>query len=164
MKLDITKVANVILYLLDEKVLHLNDRKLSILIFLMDFSHLENCGEKIFGEEYIKEKRNPEPIVISEIFDIIANQEDLDEEDERLFLIQELLDYVDIEILKNDKFIELEFIKMDEEFDEELFSKEEMKTIKKITEKYKDETARKIANACFQIEKVRKTDIGEIII
>lgn len=164
MKLDITKIANVILYLLDEKVLHLNDRKLSILLFLMDFNHLENCNEKIFGEEYIKDKRNPEPSVISEIFDIIANQEDLDEDDERLYLIQELLDYVDIEILNNDKFIELEFIKMEEEFDEELFSKEEMKTIKKITEKYKDETARKIANACFQIEKVRNTALNEVII
>ena len=164
MKLDITKVANVILYLLDEKVLHLNDRKLSILLFLMDFNHLENCGDKIFGEEYIKDKRNPEPSVIAELFDIIANQEDLEEDDERLFLIQELLDYVDIEILKNDKFIELEFIKMEEEFDEELFSKEEMKTIKKITEKYKEETARKIANACFQIEKVRNTTLNEVII
>lgn len=164
MKLDITKVANVILYMLDEKVLHLNDRKLSILLFLMDFNHQENCGDKIFGDEYIKDKRNPEPSVISEIFDIIANQEDLDEEDERLFLIQELLDYVDIEILTKEKFIELEFIKMEEDFNEELFSKEEMKTIKKIVEKYKKETPRKIANACFQIDKVRKTTLNEIII
>lgn len=164
MKLDITKVANVILYLIDEKVLHLNDRKLSILLFLMDFNHQKNCGEKIFGEEYKKEKRNPEPLVLSEIFDIIANQEDLEENDERLFLIQELLDYLDIEILTKEKFIELEFIKVDEEFDEEQFDKDEMKTIKKIVEKYKDETARKIANACFQIDEVRKTAIGEIII
>ena len=164
MKLDITKVANVILYMLDEKVLHLNDRKLSILLFLMDFNHQENCVDKIFGDEYIKDKRNPEPSVISEIFDIIANQEDLDEEDERLFLIQELLDYVDIEILTKEKFIELEFIKMEEDFNEELFSKEEMKTIKKIVEKYKKETPRKIANACFQIDKVRKTTLNEIII
>jgi len=164
LKLDITKIANVILYLLDEKVLHLNDRKLSILLFLMDFNHLENCGTKIFGEEYKKDKRNPEPIVISELFDIIANQEDLDEEDERLFLISELLEYLDIEIITNDKFIELEFIKMDEEFDEELFSKEEMKTINKVVEKYKDETARKIANACFQINKVRDTALNETII
>ena len=164
MKLDITKVANVIIYMLDEKVLHLNDRKLSILLFLMDFNHLENCAEKIFGEEYIKDKRNPEPAILSEIFDIIANQEDLDEEDERLFLIQELLDYIDIEIITKEKFIELEFIKMDEEFDESLFEKEEMKTIKKIVEKYKEETARKIANACFQIDKVRETQLNEVII
>ncbi|PLY06202.1 MAG: DUF4065 domain-containing protein [Arcobacter sp.] len=164
MKLDITKVANVIIYMLDEKVLHLNDRKLSILLFLMDFNHLENCNTKIFGDEYIKDKRNPEPTILSEVFDIIANQEDLDEEDERLFLIQELLDYIDIEILTKEKFIELEFIKMDEEFDESLFEKEEMKTIKKIVEKYKEETARKIANACFQIDKVRETQLNEVII
>jgi len=164
LKLDITKVANVIIYMLDEKVLHLNDRKLSILLFLMDFNHLENCNTKIFGDEYIKDKRNPEPTILSEVFDIIANQEDLDEEDERLFLIQELLDYIDIEILTKEKFIELEFIKMDEEFDESLFEKEEMKTIKKIVEKYKEETARKIANACFQIDKVRETQLNEVII
>ena len=164
MKFDITKIANVILHMVDENVLHLNDRKLSILLFLMDFNHIENCGEKIFGEEYIKDKRNPEPKILAELFDIIANQEDLDEEDERLFLIQEILDYIDIEVITKDKFIELQFIKMEEEFDESLFEKEELKTINKVITKYKDETARKIANACFQIEKVRKTELNEIII
>ena len=164
MKFDITKIANVILHMVDENVLHLNDRKLSILLFLMDFNHIENCGEKIFGEEYIKDKRNPEPKILAELFDIIANQEDLDEEDERLFLIQEILDYIDIEVITKDKFIELQFIKMEEEFDESLFEKEELKTIDKVITKYKDETARKIANACFQIEKVRKTELNEIII
>lgn len=164
MKLDITKVANVVLYMIDENVLHLNDRKLSILLFLMDFNHLENCEDKIFGDEYIKDKRNPEPKILSELFDIIANQEDLEEEDERLFLIQELLDYIDIEIETNEKFIELKFIKMEEEFDESLFNKEELKTINKVIEKYKNETARKIANACFQIDKVRETTLNDIII
>ena len=164
MKLDITKVANVVLYMIDENVLHLNDRKLSILLFLMDFNHLENCEDKIFGDEYIKDKRNPEPKILSELFDIIANQEDLEEEDERLFLIQELLDYIDIEIETNEKFIELKFIKMEEEFDESLFNKEELKTINKVIQKYKNETARKIANACFQIDKVRETTLNDIII
>ena len=164
MKFDITKIANVMLYMLDEKVLHLNDRKVSILLFLMDFKHMENCSDKIFGEEYIKDKRNPEPKILAELFDIIANSEDLDDEDERLFLIQELLDYIDIEVITKDKFIELQFIKMEEEFDESLFNKEEMKTINKVITKYKDETARKIANACFQIDKVRETPINDKII
>lgn len=159
-----TKVANVILYLLDEKVSQLTDRKVSIFLFLMDYNHFKATGEKMFGEEYIKDKRNPEPKVLSEIFDIIANGEDLDEEDERLFLIQELLDYLDIEILTKEKFIELKFIKMEEKFDDNLFNKEEMKTIKKVVDKYKKETPRKVANACFQIEEVRKTKLGEIII
>ena len=33
-----------------------------------------------------------------------------------------------------------------------------------IIEKYKDETPRKVANATFQKEKVRDTNLGEIII
>ena len=131
MKFDIVKVANTILYMLEEGVSSLTDRKLSIMLFLMEYNHLNACNSKIFGEEFIKESRNPEPVILGDIFDIIANDIDLDEEDERIFLITEMLDYLDIEILTKEKFIELQFIKMEEEFDDSLFSKDEMKTIKK---------------------------------
>jgi len=161
---DITKVANAIVYMLDNNVQHLNDKKLSILLFLMDYSNVDNYKEKIFGEQYIKEKRQPEPKIISDIFDILANDLDLDEEDERRYLITELLEYVDIEVFEKDKFIELKFVKMDEEFDESLFSKKEMKTMDSIIEKYKEETPRKVANATFQKEKVRDTALGDVII
>jgi len=161
---DITKVANAIVYMLDNNVQHLNDKKLSILLFLMDYSNVDNYKEKIFGEQYIKEKRQPEPKIISDIFDILANDLDLDEEDERRYLITELLEYVDIEIFEKNKFIELKFVKMEEEFDKSLFSKKEMITMDTIIEKYKDETARKVANATFQKEKVRNTNLGEVII
>lgn len=164
MKLDIAKVANAILYMIENDVLHLNDKKLSVLLFLIDYNHFENHNKKIFDEVYIKDKRNPQPLVLGEIFDIIANSEDLDEDDERLYLIQELLEYIDIEILTKDSFIELKFIKMEEEFDKSLFSKEELNTIKEILEKFKDSTARKIANSCFQINKVRETALNEVII
>lgn len=164
MNFDITKVANAIVYMLDNNVQHLNDKKLSILLFLMDYSNVDNYKEKIFGEQYIKEKRQPEPKIISDIFDILANDLDLDEEDERRYLITELLEYVDIEVFEKDKFIELKFVKMDEEFDESLFSKKEMKTMDSIIEKYKEETPRKVANATFQKEKVRDTALGDVII
>ncbi len=113
MNFDINKIANTILYMLDNDVKHLNDRKLSIMLFLMDFNHQKNCGDKIFGDEYIKSSRNPEPKILGEIFSIVANDEDLEEEDERRFLITELLDYIDIEILEKKDFIELKFIKME---------------------------------------------------
>ncbi|MFA9374550.1 MAG: DUF4065 domain-containing protein, partial [Poseidonibacter sp.] len=99
MNVDITKIANVILYMLHKKVEHLNDKKVAIMLFLMDYNHQKFCGKKIFNEEYIKSARNPEPHLISELFDVIANEEDLDEEDPRLFLIQEFLDYLDIEVV-----------------------------------------------------------------
>ncbi len=164
MNFDITKIAHTILYMLDNEVKHLNDKKLSILLFLMDYNHLTNCEDKIFGDEYIKSKRNPEPKVLGDIFSIIANSEDLEEDDERLYLITELLEYLDIEILEKKDFVELKFIKMEEEYDESLFNKEELKTINKIVTKYKNETVRNIANATFKIEKVRETATDEVII
>jgi len=162
--MDITKVANFILYMIENKVSYINDKKLSILLFLIDYKSLQTYDVKIFGEEYIKAPRAPEPKTLSELFDIIANQEDLEEEDERLYLIQELLDFVDIEIVNKQNFIELQFIKVEEEFDKSVFTKKELKLIDSMIEKYKDTTVRNIANACFNIEKVRETAKGEIII
>lgn len=163
MNINITKIANAILYMLDEEVKHLNDRKLCILLFLIDFSHFKNYGKTIFNLEYVKQKRNPEPKVLNEIFEIIANGEDLEEDDERLILITELLDFFDIEIITKEKFIELKFVKMEEDFDKSVFSKEELETLEKTVEKYKEETARKIANASFQIENVRRASLDENI-
>ena len=59
MKIDITKIANVILYMLEKDVKNLNDRKVAILLFLIDYEHQKKTGEKIFNEEYIKEKETP---------------------------------------------------------------------------------------------------------
>ena len=159
-----TKVANVILYMLHKQVKHLSDKKVAIMLFLIDFNHQKFCEKKIFNETYIKGTRHPEPVVISELFDIVANEEDLEEDDERIFLMQELLDYLDIEVVEKEKFIELNFIKMEEEFDESIFDKDELKTIYKIVSQYQDASARNIANDCFKIDEVRNTVNGEIII
>jgi hypothetical protein len=159
-----TKVANVILYMLHKQVKQLNDKKVSIMLFLMDYNHQKYCGQKLFNETYIKGVRHPEPVVLSELFDIVANEEDLEEDDERIYLMQELLDYLDIEVIAKEKFIELNFIKMEEEFDESIFSKDELKTVYKIVSQYQDSSARNIANDCFKIDEVRNTPKGEIII
>ncbi len=164
MKIDITKVANAILYMIENKVSNLNDKKLAVLLFLIDFDHLKNYDEKIFGELYIKGNRSPEPETLSNIFGVMINNEDLEEEDDRLYIIQELLDHLDIEILEKSNYTELNFIKMEEDFDKSLFTKKELKTISKIVELYKNETPRKMANICFGIDKVRVTPKGEVII
>ncbi|MEA3289352.1 MAG: DUF4065 domain-containing protein, partial [Campylobacterota bacterium] len=160
----ITKIANVIIYMIDKDVLHLNDKKLAVLLFLMEDAYLSKFDRKIFGDEYIKEKRHPHPKILGDLFDIMANDLDLDEDDERLYLITELLDYVDIEVFNKKNFIELQFVKMDEEYDNSLFEKDELQIIDEILEKYKDTTARNIANVTFQNEKVRSSSIGEVII
>lgn len=162
--MDITKIANLILYLIDEDVTFLNDKKLSILLFLIDFESQQKNGEKIFKEQYIKTPRNPEPKLLTELFEIMANDEELDDSDSRLDLIGELLAFVEIEILEKANFIELKFSKYEEEFDSSIFSKDEMKIIKSIVTKYKTTSPRNTANECFKIQKVRETQKGEIII
>ncbi len=159
-----TKVANAILYMLHKQVKNLNDKKLIAMLFLIDYNHHKMFGQKVFDETYIKDTRVAYAQVLSELFDIIANGEDLEEDDERLYFIQELLDYLDIEILHKDKFIELKFIKMEEDFDDSLFSKQELKSIHKIVLKYLETSPRNTANDCFKIDDFRKTLKGEIVI
>jgi phage regulator Rha-like protein len=71
---------------------------------------------------------------------------------------------LDIDVVTKANYIELKFVKMEDDFDESLFTKEELKTINKAIERYKNETPRKMANVCFTIDKVRETKNGEIII
>ncbi len=164
MNFDITKIANAILFMLENKVTNLTDKKLCALLFIIEYKHLEKHEEKIFGEMYIKDKRSPQPKIMGEVFDIIANDIDLEDDDERLYVITELLDFLDIEILEKSKFIELNFIKMEEEYDPSLFTKKEKKTLTSVIEEYKNHTPRQMANATFAIDKVRETPVGEVII
>lgn len=163
-KFDVTKVANLILYMLHKKVKHLNDKKLTLMIFFMEFNHKEYCGSKIFFDTYIKQKRNPEGLILSDLFDLIANEEELEEDDLRQFLINELCEYVEIDINKKDTFVELKFTPLDEEFDEELFSKDEMKTIQKIINAYSETSVRNLSNETFSLDIVRNTEIDNIIL
>ena len=164
MKFDISKIANATLYMLENKVVNLNDKKLEALLFMIDYTHYKKHEEKIFGDEYIKAKRSPEAKIMGDIFNIIANDIDLEEDDERMYIITEFLEYLDIEILDKVKFTELNFIKMEEEYDKSLFTKKERNTIEAVVEKYAKETPRQMSNATFSIEKVRTTPLGEVII
>ena len=164
MKFDISKIANATLYMLENKVVNLNDKKLEALLFMIDYTHYKKHEEKIFGDEYIKAKRSPEPKIMGDIFGIIANDIDLEENDERMYIITEFQEFLDIEILEKEKFIELGFVKMEEEYDKTLFTQKERNTIEAVVEKYAKETPRQMSNATFQIEKVRTTPLGEVII
>jgi len=164
LKFDISKIANATLYMLENKVVNLNDKKLEALLFMIDYTHYKKHEEKIFGDEYIKAKRSPEAKIMGDIFNIIANDIDLEEDDERMYIITEFLEYLDIEILDKVKFTELNFIKMEEEYDKSLFTKKERNTIEAVVEKYAKETPRQMSNATFSIEKVRTTPLGEVII
>jgi hypothetical protein len=53
---------------------------------------------------------------------------------------------------------------MEEEYDETLFTSDELKTIQKVINEQQNATVRNVANETFKIEEVRKTAVGEVII
>ncbi|MBL3519304.1 DUF4065 domain-containing protein [Arcobacter lanthieri] len=162
--IDMTKVANIILYMLHKQTKTLNNKKIELMLFFMENNHLNFCNEKIINETFIKDKRGVKAVVLSELFEIIINEDILDEEDDRVYFIQELMDFLDIEIVEKENFKELKFAKLDEDFDEGIFSKDELRTIHKIVTLYKDTSVRNLSNECFSIDKVRLTENQEVIL
>ena len=76
-----TKVANVILYMLHKQVKHLSDKKVAIMLFLMDYNHLKFCEKKIFNEIIAKKEKMGQFIVINKI-DGLWNKGDVENEDD----------------------------------------------------------------------------------
>ncbi|WP_066355286.1 type II toxin-antitoxin system antitoxin SocA domain-containing protein [Aliarcobacter skirrowii] len=161
---DMTKVANIILYMLHKHVKGLNNKKVELMLFFMEKNHLDFFNQKIVNEEFIKDKRGVKAKNLSEIFELIIDEVDLDEDDERVYFIQELLDFLEIDIVEKNGYKELNFSKFEEDFSEELFSKDEFKTIHKVVSLYKDTTVRNLANESFSIDKVRSAELGDLIL
>jgi hypothetical protein len=164
MYIDMTKVANIILYMLHKQVKALNHKKIELMLFFIEKNHLDFCGKKIINETFIKTSRGIKPLILDELFNIIIDEIDFeDEEDDRVFFIQELMDFLEIDIVEKENYKELKFYKLDEEFDESIFTKDEITTIHKIVTLYKDTSVRNLANECFSMQKVRDTINDEVI-
>ena len=151
MNIDMTKIANIILYMLHKQVKALNHKKIELLIF--------------FIETFIKTSRGVKAEVLDELFTLILDEVEFeDEEDDRVFFIQELMDFLEIEIVEKERFKELKFAKLDEDFDETIFTSDELKSIHKVINLYKDTSVRNLSNECFSLEKVRKSENGTIVL
>lgn len=164
MNIDMTKVANIILYMLHKQVKALNHKKIELMLFFMEYNHLNFCGKKIINETYIKTSRGVKPLVLDELFNLIIDDVEFeDEEDDRVFFIQELMDFLEIDIVEKATFKELKFAKLDEDFEESIFTSDELKTIHKIVTLYKDTSVRNLSNECFAIDSVRNAQTDEVI-
>src|SRR5574344_1938632 len=114
MNIDMTKIANIILYMLHKQVKALNHKKIELLIFFCELNHLNFCGKKILGETFIKTSRGVKAEVLDELFTLILDEVVFeDEEDDRVFFIQELMDCEEIEIIEKERFKELKLSKLD---------------------------------------------------
>lgn len=163
---DITKVANLILYFLHKGVKNLNHKKIELLIFFIEKNHLDFCGKKILNENFIKTPRGVKAEVLDELFNTIIDdiQFDNEEDDDMVFFIQELMDFLDIEIIDKSTYKELKFSKLDEDFDESIFTESEIRTVTKIINLYKDISVRNLTNECFTLDSVRAKTDDEVVL
>lgn len=165
MNIDMTKIANIILYMLHKQVKALNHKKIELLVFFIELNHINFFGTKILGETFIKTPRGVKAEVLDELFTLILDDVEFeDEEDDRVFFIQELMDFLEIEIVERERFKELKFSKIDEDFDETIFTKDELKSIHKVVNLYKDTSVRNLSNECFSLEIVRTSENEKIIL
>ena len=164
MNIDMTKVANIILYMLHKQVKALNHKKIELMLFFIEYNHLNFCNQKIVNETFIKTSRGVKPLVLDELFNLIIDDVEFeDEEDDRVFFIQKLINLLEIDIVEKPTFRELKFAKIDEDFDETIFTSDELKTIHKVVTLYKDTSVRNLSNECFSIDLVRNTETNEVI-
>lgn len=156
MNFDITKIAMAILYFLENEVKQLSERKLLAMLFLIDFNYFEKNGKFVFIDDYIKEKRYVKSALLSEIFEIIKSEKDI-EGDELEFLIKEFLEFIEIDIDKKENHIDIKFQAI-EKFDSEAFDEREFEILKEITKTYKNSSNRNTLNALFSIDKFREVE------
>jgi len=156
MNFDITKIAMAILYFLENDVKQLSERKVLAMLFLIDFNYFEKNGKFVFIDDYIKEKRYVKSALLSEIFETIKLEKDI-EGDELEFLIKEFLEFIEIDIDKKENHIDIKFQAI-EKFDSEAFDEREFEILKEITKTYKNSSNRNTLNALFSIDKFREVE------
>jgi putative zinc finger/helix-turn-helix YgiT family protein len=121
-KIDPARIANLITYYIQHSKPDFNDKlKLNKQLFFTDFTHFKNYGMSISGLSYRAIKYGPVPAKYDNIFA-----------------------YLESEQVVNSQFIKLpngsvrETFLSETNFDEELFSEQEIETIKSIGERFAD--------------------------
>ena len=92
MNIDMTKIANIILYMLHKQVKALNHKKIELLIFFCELNHLNFCGKKILGETFIKTSRGVKAEVLDELFTLILDEVEFEEKNKYYFAKNRLIE------------------------------------------------------------------------
>lgn len=139
----IKKVANAIIYFLDNQVKFLGSTKLMKMLFFADKFYINEFAKPIFNFSYIKKERGPVPTEVHSIIKSIqANTEDLDYEEE----IKAFSQYIKILRLSNSKERQnTQFNKL-ADFNSDFFSDREIQTLDKIIEKFKEADKKEISD------------------
>ncbi len=139
---NIEKIANAIIYFVNNDVESLGKTKLMKLLFYTDKYHLENFGRAVFGDAYYKLPQGPVPTITLNVINSL-NESEKDDFSEYGEVFSKYVKTEETE--QPHRYKAMKFIPQSE-FNEKLFSKSELKVMDDVIAKFKDYTARQISD------------------
>jgi len=156
----IRKVANAIIYFLDNNVKYLGTTKIMKLLFFADKYFINETSKTMFNYSYIKRERGPVPTEIHSIIKSIqAGSEDIDyQNDEQVFQ-----EYLKISRPANsDNRSNTEFQKI-KDFDKRFFSSKQLEILNRVISEFKDIDKNEISEISHNEKCWKFAKIGEQI-
>ena len=157
-KYSIEKVANAIVYFVDNGVEYFGKTKLMKLMFFADKYHLQKYMRPIFADTYIKLPFGPVPALTLGTIDSINEFEKDDFES----YVDEFLKYIIVNEQYNGKYKKTTFVKK-QDFNEELFSISELEILEQIAKEFKSFTAKQISDYSHDFDEYKYTNDNEVI-
>ena len=156
---DVKKIANAIIYFIDNNVHSLGSTKLMKLCFYADKYHLEEYGKPIFNHSYTKLPRGPVPTwLYSIVRTSISGNYDYDFQEE----VNVFNEYIGIEEVSYNKYIQVIFTKK-QEFNNKFFSKTQLKILNKVIEEFRTITAAEISELSHTTNAWKNVEMNEQI-
>lgn len=156
---DVKKIANAIIYFIDNNVHSLGSTKLMKLCFYTDKYHLEEYGKPIFNHSYTKLPRGPVPTwLYSIVRTSISGNYDYDFQEE----VNVFNEYIGIEEVSYNKYTQVIFTKK-QEFNNKFFSKTQLKILNKVIEEFRTITAAEISELSHTTNAWKNVEMNEQI-
>lgn len=156
---DVKKIANAIIYFIDNDVQSLGSTKLMKLCFYADKYHLEEYGKPIFNHSYTKLPRGPVPTwLYSIVRTSISGNYDYDFQEE----VNVFNEYIGIQEVSYNKYTQVIFTKK-QEFNNKFFSKTQIKILDKVIEKFRIITAAEISELSHTTNAWKNVEMNEQI-
>lgn len=156
---DVKKIANAIIYFIDNNVHSLGSTKLMKLCFYADKYHLEEYGKPIFNHSYTKLPRGPVPTwLYSIVITSISGNYDYDFQEE----VNVFNEYIGIEEVSYNKYTQVIFTKK-QEFNNKFFSKTQLKILNKVIEEFRTITAAEISELSHTTNAWKNVEMNEQI-
>lgn len=138
---NITKIANAIIYFVDNDVQNLGKTKLMKLLFYTDKYHLEKFGKSVFGDTYHKLPQGPVPTITLNIINSLNESE----EDDFTLYANEFSQYVETKDMENYGYKTMQFIPT-ADFNRKLFSRSEIEIMNLVIKRFKSYSAAQISD------------------